>query len=184
MIESLITSKTRIKLLLKFFLNQQTKSYLRSLATEFGDSTNAIRLELNHLEKAGLLLTSNEGNRKVFFANVNHPLTADITNMLMKYIGVNQIIDQITTNVETLEAAYLTGDFALGSDSGTIELLLIGSIPDKYLFQELVLTTENLIHRRINWICMTNHEMMQSFGQQPAIIIWKSEIRKKTSYKY
>ncbi len=180
MIESLITSKTRVKLLLKFFLNQQTKSYLRSLAAEFGDSTNAIRLELNHLEKAGLLLTSNEGNRKVFYANVNHPLTADITNMLMKYIGVNQIISEIISKVNTLEAAYLTGDFAKGSDSRSIDLLLIGSIPDRYHFQELILTTEILIHRNINWICMTNDQMMHSFGQQPAIIIWKSE--KKVSY--
>ena len=55
MLDSLITSKTRIKLLLKFFLNSSMKAYLRGLAEEFGESTNAIRLELNHLEEAGLL---------------------------------------------------------------------------------------------------------------------------------
>jgi DNA-binding transcriptional regulator PaaX len=63
MIESLITSKTRIKLLLKFFLNTQTKSYLRGLETEFGESTNSIRVELNRLENAGLLSASTEGNK-------------------------------------------------------------------------------------------------------------------------
>ena len=51
MLDTLITSKTRIKLLLKFFLNAQTKSYLRSLEGEFGESTNAIRLELNKFEE-------------------------------------------------------------------------------------------------------------------------------------
>ena len=50
MLDSLITSKTRIKLLLKFFLNTSTHAYLRGLADEFGESTNALRLELNHLE--------------------------------------------------------------------------------------------------------------------------------------
>jgi len=50
MIESLITSKTRIKLLLKFFFNSQTKSYLRSMEKEFGESSNAIRIELNRFE--------------------------------------------------------------------------------------------------------------------------------------
>jgi len=41
MLDSLITSKTRIKLLLKFFLNTSTHAYLRGLADEFGESTNA-----------------------------------------------------------------------------------------------------------------------------------------------
>jgi hypothetical protein len=49
MLQALITSRTRIKLLLKFFLNSSNTSYLRDLAAEFGESTNAIRLELNHL---------------------------------------------------------------------------------------------------------------------------------------
>ena len=41
MIDSLISSKTRIKLLMKFFLNPGVTSYLRGLADEFGESTNA-----------------------------------------------------------------------------------------------------------------------------------------------
>ena len=50
MLSTLITNKTRIKLLVKFFLNPGTRSYLRSLATEFNESTNAIRLEVNKFE--------------------------------------------------------------------------------------------------------------------------------------
>ncbi|HPI15850.1 MAG TPA: ArsR family transcriptional regulator, partial [Spirochaetota bacterium] len=53
MLDALITSKTRVKLLLKFFMNPETRSYLRSLAEEFGESTNAVRVELNRLENAG-----------------------------------------------------------------------------------------------------------------------------------
>jgi len=66
MIESLITSKTRVKLLLKFFLNSDTTSYLRGLESEFGESTNSIRVELNRLEEAGLLITASDGNKKMF----------------------------------------------------------------------------------------------------------------------
>ena len=63
MIESLISSKTRVKLLLKFFLNSKNSSYLRGLESEFGESTNAIRIELNKLEDAGLLSSNLEGNK-------------------------------------------------------------------------------------------------------------------------
>ncbi len=56
MLESLITSKTRLRLLIKFFVNSQTQSHLRGLAEEFGESTNAIRKELNNLTYAGILV--------------------------------------------------------------------------------------------------------------------------------
>ncbi len=73
MLDSIITSKTRIKLLLKFFLNSQTKSYLRHLEHEFGESTNGIRVELNRMEAAGLLQTEVIGHKKYFSANTSHP---------------------------------------------------------------------------------------------------------------
>ena len=44
MLETLITSKTRVKLLMKFFLNPGTRAYLRGLATEFDESTNSVRV--------------------------------------------------------------------------------------------------------------------------------------------
>ena len=69
MLDTLITSKTRIKLLLKFFLNSNSSSYLRGLESEFGESSNAIRLELNKFEKAGLLTTTTNGNKKMFKAD-------------------------------------------------------------------------------------------------------------------
>ena len=63
MINALITSETRIKLLRKFFLNSSTKAHLRGLESEFGESTNAIRLELNRFEEAGLLHSLRDGNK-------------------------------------------------------------------------------------------------------------------------
>lgn len=55
MLDSLITSKTRLKLLIKFFVSARNQGYLRGLADEFQESTNAIRKELNQLEDAGFL---------------------------------------------------------------------------------------------------------------------------------
>lgn len=64
MIETLISSKTRVKLLLKFFLNSKATAYLRSLEEEFGESTNAIRLELNRFEDAKMLTSEPDGKKK------------------------------------------------------------------------------------------------------------------------
>lgn len=178
MIESLITSKTRIKLLLKFFLNSQTKSYLRSLETEFGESTNSIRVELNRLENAGLLDTSNEGNKKMFYANIEHPLFKDINNILKKFIGIDQIVDQITSQIGDLQAAYLTGDFAIGKDSKIIDLTLVGDNLDRPFIDTLVEKAEKFISRRLKYIILNKEEMIQFYNNKPVLLIWKSDDNK------
>jgi len=175
MIESLITSKTRIKLLLKFFLNSQTKSYLRSLETEFGESTNSIRVELNRLENAGLLRFTSEGNKKMFFANTQHPLFKDINNILKKFVGIDQIIDQVTSQIGELQAAYLTGDFAIGKDSKIIDLALVGNKLDRTYIETLVEKAEKFISRRIKYILLTKEEMSQYYNNKPILLIWQSD---------
>ena len=175
MLESLITSKTRVKLLLKFFLNSQTKSYLRSLETEFGESTNSIRIELNRLENAGLLCFAAEGNKKMFYANTQHPLFKDINNILKKLVGIDQIIDQVTSQIGELQAAYLTGDFAVGKDSKIIDLALVGNKLDRSYIETLVGKAEKFISRRIKYILLTKEEMAQYYNNKPVLLIWKSD---------
>ena len=174
MLESIITSKTRIRLLLKFFLNTQTKSYLRGLESEFGESSNAIRVELNRLENAGLLSTSTEGNKKMFFANSEHPLYQDIHNILKKFIGIDHIVDKITSQVGDLQAAFVTGDFAMGIDSNIIDLALVGFQLDRPYIDTLVEKAEKFMARRIKyiilppkkWPCITGRNPLYLSGKQ------------------
>jgi len=175
MIESLITSKTRIKLLLKFFLNSQTKSYLRSLEPEFGESTNSIRVELNRMENAGLLESAIEGNKKMFSANIKHPLFLDINNILKKFIGIDHIIEQITSQIGDLHSAYLTGDFAIGKDSEIIDITLIGEHLDRPFIETLVEKAESYIQRRIKYILLTQEEMILFYSNKPVLQIWSRE---------
>ena len=114
MLDSLITSKTRVKLLLKFFLNPNTSAYLRGLSTEFGESTNAVRLELNRLEKAELLNSQTVGNKKMFQVNKLHSLYDPIQRIVHKSIGLDKIIDFVVRSLGNLESAYLCGDLARG----------------------------------------------------------------------
>lgn len=175
MIEGLITSKTRIKLLLKFFLNSETKSYLRSLESEFGESSNSIRVELNKLEVAGLLHSSFKGNKKLFFANTNHPLFNDIQSIINKMVGIDQIIDKITSRIGDLQAAYLTGDFAIGIDSSIIEMVLIGNKLDRELIDSLILKAEEFISRSIKYIILSQEELNRVFRNKPVLLIWQAE---------
>lgn len=150
MLDTLITSKTRIKLLLKFFLNSKTSSYLRNLEAEFGESTNSIRLELNKFEEAGLLKTSTNGNKKVFKANTKHPMFSDIQNILMKYTGIDKIVEQVINRLGNVEMVYIVGDLAKGIDSDRIELIFVGDTDKNYL-KHLINKAEGLVKKKITY---------------------------------
>jgi len=175
MLDSLITSKTRIKLLLKFFLNSQTKSYLRNLESEFGESSNAIRIELNRLENAGLLNTEISGNRKYFMANRAHPLFNDINSIIKKLVGIDNIIDRVVSQIGNLESAYITGDFAKGMDSQIIDLVMVGENLDTGYIETLILKSEEIIKRKIRYLVLTADQMSSFFNNKPALLIWGTE---------
>lgn len=151
MISTLITSQTRIKLLKKFFLNSSTKAHLRGLESEFGESSNSIRIELNRFEEAGLLHSIPEGNKKVYQANIKHPLFCDIHNIIMKETGIDQVIDKVIHRIGNLMAVYLTGDFARGKDSQIIELILVGEEIDREYLARKVIQAEELVAREVSY---------------------------------
>src|SRR5258706_13179352 len=173
MIETLISSKMRIKLLLKFFLNSQSRSYLRGLETEFGDSTNSIRQELNRFEKAGMLKSNVEGNKKYFQANTAHPLYDEVHNILIKYIGFDTIIDTVIERLGEINEVYIIGQFSNGLDSPVIDLMFTGDIDESYLIK-LIHKAEALVKRKIRYIIYRVDELpgidCKQFDPQPLLL--------------
>ena len=174
MLDTIITSKTRIKLLMKFFLNPGNSSYLRRLATEFGESTNGVRIELNRLKDAGLLHVKNSGRLVEYRANTDHPLFNEITSLVKKFTGIDQIIDKLVSKLGKVDSAYLIGDYAKGIDSGLIDIILIGDIKK----QELESISEKRgkeINRKIRSLVLSEEELYSLWSQlemENAMLIW------------
>lgn len=179
MLADFISSKTRVKLLLKFFLNTNTTSYLRGLAEEFDESTNAVRLELNRLERAGMLISRSSGNKKLYQANKTYPLFWEIQNIVRKHLGIDQIIEAIAERLGDLELAFLTGPFSAGIDAPIIDLILVGKIRVEYL-TELISKAEAIVGRKIRYIHYASEQWDESrmgdFTYMPMLIWDKSKV--------
>jgi len=178
MLEALITSKTKLKLLLKFFLNTSNTGYLRGLAAEFNESTNSVRLELNKLEEAGLLDSQTEGPRKVFRANPNHPLFTDIQSIVRKYIGIDEIIQRVISLSGNPSRLYLIGNLALGRDSEQINLIIIGEQLDTDYLQQLFTKAQKLVTRKIGFLALTPLEFQQQIPQlnpEKLLLVWQND---------
>ncbi len=176
MLESLITSKTRIRLLLKFFSNDRTQAYLRGLAEEFSESTNAIRLELNRLSEAGLITSTPNGRKRMYRANARHPLYPELQSLTRKNLGLNHVSD-IIGKLGTVEKALVTGDYARGRDSGLIDLMIVGDVNQMYL-AKLTQKVEKLIKRRIRTLVLSKKEyrdMKGDHGTDDALVLWSAD---------
>lgn len=149
MLESLITSKTRLRLLIKFFVNSQNHSHLRGLAEEFGESTNAIRKELNNLTQAGILIKHLDKNKIEYQANTLHPFYTNIRDIIRKYLGIDMLLEQILEKMGDVNQVVLIGDIARGSDTGTIDVLVTGESLNTDYFNHLTSRMENLIDRKV-----------------------------------
>ena len=178
MLDSLITSKTRLKLLLKFFLNPGTLGYLNELANEFNESSNAVRIELNRLAKANLINSSSQGRTKVYQANKKHPLFFDIHNLIKKNLGIDAI-EGFIKKLGDVKAAYITGDYAKGKDTGIIDLVVVGKINKNYL-QELVTATEQAIKRKIRTLILAEDEyenLKENLKLDRSLVVWQSKTK-------
>jgi len=160
MLTELFTSKTRIKLLLKLFLNPEVSCYLRELSNEFSVSPNSIKVELDSLSKAGYLQKEQNGRSINFSANKKHPFFSEISSIVRKTIGIDSLIEHITSDLGAVEHVYILDDYAQGKDSGLIDILIVGSI-DKLKLEKLKLVAEKKIKRtiRVLDINMNDFEM-------------------------
>jgi len=176
MLDSLITSRTRVKLLLKFFTNERTLGYLRGLAEEFGESTNAVRTELNRMSDANLITSETNGRRRLYRANPDHPLFPELTSVTHKYLGLDTVLT-IIKRLGSVRLALITGDYARGQDTGIIDLVIVGTVDETYL-NLLVRKAEELIERKIRTLLITPEEypgFRERFTKEKALILWEEE---------
>ena len=151
MLGELITSKTRLRLLIKFFISQANRGYLNGLATEMGESTNSIRKELNHLHDAGYLSKVKNYNKIEYQAKSKHPLYEVLRKVVLKHLGLEDVVETVLDRMGNVQKIILVGDYAQGNDTGNIEVFLIGKNLNMEYITQLEEKIEKLIKRKVSF---------------------------------
>ena len=159
MLGELITSKTRLRLLIKFFVSQANRGYLNGLATEMGESTNAIRKELNHLHDAGYLQKEKANNKIQYKANTKHPMFSVLQKVILKHLGLEDAVEIVLERMGDVEEIILIGDYAKGIDSGKIEIIIVGQDLNTSYVQNLEEKIEKLISRKVAFFLSASHRL-------------------------
>jgi predicted nucleotidyltransferase len=163
-LDALFTSQARVEVLKLFFLRSSSRHYLREISSLTDQPVRAIQRELARLEKAGLLVSSVEGNRKYFEANRQSPVFSEVRALMVKTAGIGDELKKILQErSDAIRSAFIFGSFARGSETTTsdIDLMVIGDITSRELSRLLAPLKEQL-DREMNSVTIQVDEFREN----------------------
>jgi DNA-binding transcriptional ArsR family regulator len=156
-----IISRVRNKILCLLFDDPQKMYYVRELTRASGEEINAVRRELEHLDKAGIVVKEHRGNRIYYQANIAYDYYEDLLSIVAKSTGIGQAIRDNRKELGKIKFAMLSGKYARNKprETGDVDLLIVGTINlDKA--NELIKTEERRRTTEINYTVMTQEEFI------------------------
>lgn len=171
----IITSKMRVRVLMRLFLNPKNRAYLREMASEFGASPGQLRDELSQLTGAGIIQSERVGRQVYYRANKQHVLFPELNSMVRKALGMDHILESILRRLGDLERAALIDDYAEGKDTGIIDLVLQGNV-DQSNLADLSRKAESYLGRKIRTLVYESRDSErfdELIERRPSLLIWE-----------
>tara|TARA_B100001989_G_scaffold248225_1_gene221558 strand:+ start:296 stop:766 length:471 start_codon:yes stop_codon:yes gene_type:complete len=139
-------------MLIKFFVSAANNGYLNGLATEFKESTNSIRKELNNLSGAGYLVKSKKNNKIIYNANTSHPMFAVLQKIVRQHLGLEEIVETVIKRIGDVDKIALTGEYAKGVDSGNVEIIINGTKVNYDYLERILPKIKKKIGRKVTFL--------------------------------
>lgn len=159
MLEDIIVSKVRVKLLVLFFSSPAELYHVRELVRRTGEEINAVRRELQHLETVGLLKKEARGNRLYYWINNNYPLYQQLLQIVAKESRLGEQIIKNKNRIGKINFCVFSGKFVrqMERKEDEVDVLLVGNIVMVEL-AALIKAEEEKRGREINYTVMTGEE--------------------------
>lgn len=160
-LEDIITSKVRVKILELFFSNLTEMYHVRGIVREIDEEINAVRRELERLEKAGIIKKEPRGNRIYYFVRNDYPGFSDLLSIVAKSTGIGKLICDSRSKLGKVSFVMFSGKFARmkpRKKDDNVDILVVGEVVLPELAM-IVRTFESKLGREINYTVMTREEL-------------------------
>ncbi len=84
MLDTLITSRVRRKIIVVYAKYPDYKTHIRGLSTLIKEDVGNVYRELRRLEKIGFLMSAKKSNTKIYSANKQFPLIKELQTIVLK----------------------------------------------------------------------------------------------------
>lgn len=161
MLDDLITSKTRVKILQVLLVDPNNMFHVREIVRRVSEEINAVRRELMLLEKRGILKKEPRANRVYYFLDKNYPFYYDLVKLSAKTSGLGADIIKNRVKLGKIKYAMVSGKFArkLPKTPEDVDLLIVGTV----VLPELALVVRREEEREkieINYTVMSEEEFV------------------------
>lgn len=162
MLEALISSETRVKVLTLFLLNPDKEYYIRQVERLVGKNYALVRKELAHLEEFGLLSSETKGNQTYYTVDQTFFLYPELQRLVLKTEGVARVLKEQLDELGVLECIFIYGSFASGTAGAKsdIDLFLVGEVDESRLIP-LINESERTLQREINYTLVKKEELRE-----------------------
>lgn len=152
-------SRVRVKLYQIFFQNISEMYYVRQLTRLSNEEINAVRRELNRMDKAGILKKEKRGNRLYYYLNTQYDFFEDLLSLIAKTTGIGEALRANRAKLGKVKLAMLSGKYVrnLNREEGEVDLLVVGEVvmPELNL---IIRQEESQRNTEINYTVMTSEE--------------------------
>jgi len=158
MLKNLFQSKTREDILVLLLSNPKKRAYIREISRMIEQEPNAVRNELQNLERAGIVISEKEGKVIFYRANESSPIFSELRSIIFKTAGIGiYLLNEIKS--ETILFAFIYGSIAGGKDKkgSDIDLMIIGT-PDMKKIVIQISKAEKKLNREINYSVFSPQE--------------------------
>lgn len=162
MLEDIIISRVRVKVLTLFLSNPGTIFHVRDIVRKVDEEINAVRRELGHMEKAGMVTKEQRANRLFYAFRKDYPLYYELMELIGKTSGLGADLLKNKAKLGKIKFAMISGRYLRGmtSKSSTdVDLLIVGNVVLPELAQ-IVKSEEVRREREINYTVMTEEEFV------------------------
>lgn len=130
MLNDLIISRVRVKLLEIFLSSPNQIIHVRELVRKSKEEINAVRRELAHMEKAGMVAKEPRANRLYYSFRKDYPLYFDLLELVTKTTGLGGAIIKNRNKLGRVRFAMISGRFArnIPGSAEQVDLLIVGNV--------------------------------------------------------
>jgi predicted nucleotidyltransferase len=161
-LDKLITSSARVKVIKLLLLNEDQRYYQREIAELAGLPVRAVQREGAKLAEIGLLRRIEDGNRIYFQANPACPIFPELKRILLKTVALEFLLSESLSQDGDIEVAFIYGSYAANQETITsdVDLFVIGSVLSREL-SAAVRPVQADIQREINYHLVTPQEFRE-----------------------
>lgn len=159
-LEDIIISRVRVKILTLFLSHPGTIFHVREIVRQVSEEINAVRRELLHMEKAGMVTKEQRANRLFYAFRKDYQLYFELLNLVAKTSGLGHDLLRLKPRLGKIKYAMISGRFIRRlpkKTSSDVDLVVVGNVVLPELAQ--IVKAEEARHDcEINYTVMTEEE--------------------------